>query len=104
MRVGFVFALTLLACTPAVRTRTALDAIDVAYSAAMRLCVDREGAIVVAAKAGRVSADEALVQFDAVSQRCYRTRAAFEAALTLIEDGHVAEAEAALAQLLEGVP
>lgn len=93
----------LVACTPAARMQTALDVTGAAYAAAMSACVTREGSIVAAAKSGRIAPEAALVEFDEVSQRCYRTRAAFEVVLTLIEDGRLDDAEAALAKL-RGAP
>lgn len=80
-----------------------LEATHTAYAAAMTVCLDREQSIVAAARAERLSPEAALTEFDAVSQRCHRTRAAFEVVLTLIEDGRLEEAEAALRRL-RGVP
>lgn len=103
MKLVMLFMPALVACAPAVRTQTTLAVVDAAYGTAMSACVTREGSIVAAARAGHMTPAAALVEFDAVSQRCYRTRAAFEVVLTLIEDGRLDEAEAALAKL-RGAP
>jgi hypothetical protein len=92
----------LASCTPAVRTQTALDVVDATYAAAMSSCLMQEGAIVAAARAGRITPEAALADFDEVSQRCFRTRAAFEVVLDLIEDGRLEEAAAALKRLKGG--
>lgn len=86
-------------CSPVVRAQTALNVVDAAYAAAMSSCLMQEGAIVAAARAGRIAPEAALADFDEVSQRCYRTRAAFEVVLDLIEDGRLEEAAAALKRL-----
>jgi hypothetical protein len=106
--------LTLSACagTAESKTRTALDAValsvEPAYSAAMSACVDRQQAVLEAARADMISPDVALVEFNAISQRCHRTRAAFEVvrlmhneAADLVEAGKLAEAKQALAELLQ---
>lgn len=92
------------------KTRTALDAIALtvqpAYTHAMALCVDQEQATVLSARMGHTTPDEALNSFEGISQRCHRTRAAFEAikslhesAAELLEAGKLSEAEQVLSEL-----
>jgi hypothetical protein len=94
------------------KTTTTLNAIAMAvqpaYAVAMSSCVAKQQSVVVAANAGTISPDDAIVQFDAIGHRCHQTRAAFEVvkslhdeAADLVESGKMEEAEEALRNLAD---